>query len=279
MPSGANRAQDQRQKVSGMSLTAELRKLPAFRELIINFTLREIKAKYKQAFFGIAWALVQPVALMLMMTVIFSYIAKIPSDGLPYPLFVFAALIPWQFFAGCVSRGAGCLVNQAGLISKIYFPRESLVLASFVAAVLDFAITSTMFVVLFVWYGVAPTAAWVWLIPTLLAQAALSLGLMLYLAPLNAMYRDIGQAIPLVVQVWMYASPIMYPVSLVPDGIRFWYFLNPMAVFIDSYRSALLHGEPPNVPRLAGASLLSICVMVSGYLVFKRLEGRIADVA
>lgn len=262
-----------------VSLFSELRKLPAFHELIINFTLREIKAKYKQAFFGVTWALVQPIVLMAMMTVVFSYLANIPSDGLPYPLFLFAALLPWQFFSGALSRGTGSLVNQSALITKIYFPRETLVLASFAAALVDFAISGLVFVALLVYYHVAPTAYWIWVLPLFLVQVVLTLGIMLFLAPLNAMYRDVGQAIPLAIQVLMYATPIMYPASLVPERVRPAYFLNPMAVLIEGYRGAMFREQAPDLGHLAYAMVFSVLLLASGYRVFKRLEKRIADVA
>ena len=261
------------------SLLADLSKLPDYRELIVNFTLREIKAKYKQAFFGVTWAIIQPIVLMAMLTVVFSYFARIPSDNLPYPLFLFAALLPWQYFSSALNRGTGSLVNQAALITKIYFPRESLVLASLAAALVDFAITAIVFVALLVYYHVAPTLTWLWVVPVFVIQTILSLGLMLYLAPLNAMYRDVGQAIPLAIQVWMYATPIMYPASLVPENIRPFYFLNPMAVIIESYRSAMLRNQTPDLIFLACAAVFALLVLVSGYHVFKRLETRIADVA
>ena len=261
------------------SMLADVRKLPAYQELIVNFTLREIKAKYKQAFLGVTWALIQPVVLMAMLTVVFSYFARIPSDGLPYPLFLFTALLPWQYFSSALNRGTGALLNQAALITKIYFPRESLVLASLAAALVDFAITAIVFIALLVYYQVAPTLTWLWVVPVFLIQTILSLGLMLYLAPLNAMYRDVGQAIPLAIQVWMYATPIMYPASLVPESVRPYYFLNPMAVIIESYRSAMLRNQTPDLPLLAFAAAVAIVLLASGYLVFKRLESRIADVA
>ena len=260
-------------------MLADVKRLPAYQELIVNFTLREIKAKYKQAFLGVTWAIIQPIVLLGMLTVVFSYFARIPSDGLPYPLFLFAALLPWQFFSSALNRGTGSLVNQAALITKIYFPRESLVLASFAAALLDFAITAIVFAALLVYYQVAPTLMWLWVIPVFVVQCIFSLGLMLYLAPLNAMYRDVGQAIPLAIQVWMYATPIMYPASLVPESIRPYYFLNPMAVLIEAYRSAMLRNQTPDLTLLGVAAALAVLVLLSGYFLFKRLEARIADVA
>ncbi len=260
-------------------MLADIKKLPDYQELIVNFALREIKAKYKQALLGITWAIIQPIVLMGMMTIVFSYFARIPSEGLPYPLFLFTALLPWQFFSGALSRGTGSLTNQSALITKIYFPRESLVLASLAAALVDLAIASIVFVALLVYYGVAPTVNWLWVIPTFAIQLALSLGLMLFLAPLNAIYRDVGQAIPLFTLVWMYATPIMYPASLVPASVRPYYLLNPMAAIIESYRSAMLRNETPNLPFLAVAAVLALLLLFGGYYLFKRLEKEIADVA
>ena len=260
-------------------MLADIRKLPDYRELVINFSLREIKAKYKQALLGVSWAIIQPVVLMAMMTAVFSYFARIPSDGLPYPLFLFTALLPWQFFSGTLARGTGALANQSALITKIYFPREALVLASLSAACVDFAIATLVFIALLVYYGLTPTATWLWVVPTLAIQIALSLGLMLFLAPLNAVYRDVGQAVPLLTQVWMYASPIMYPASLVPANIRPYYLLNPMAAIIESYRSAMLRNQMPELLSLGWAALLAAVLLVSGYAYFKHVEKSVADVA
>ena len=264
---------------SNGGILTNVRQLPEYRELIVNFALREIRAKYKQALFGVTWAIIQPIVLMAMLTIVFSYFARIPSDGIPYPLFLFAALLPWQFFSGALSRGTSALVNQAALITKIYFPRESLVLAGLAAALVDFAITAVVFIALLVYYHVMPTLTWLWVSPILLTQIALSLGLMLLLAPLNAMYRDVGQAIPLMIQVWMYATPIMYPASLVPISVRPYYLLNPMAVIIESYRAAMLRNQIPELVPLAFAAAFSLAVLIGGYRIFKRLEKRIADVA
>jgi lipopolysaccharide transport system permease protein len=241
--------------------------------------MREVKGKYKQAFFGVAWAIVQPIALIGMMTVVFSYFVRIPSDGIPYPLFLFAAMLPWNFFAGAVLRGTSSLLNQAALITKIYFPRETLVIASFVAACVDFVVTSLVFVALMFIYHVTPGVTVLFVIPALLIQVAFSLGLMLLLAPLNTMYRDVGQAMPVLLQVWMYATPLMYPASLVPERFRSIYFLNPMAVLTETYRDALLRNAVPSLGWLLYAALAAIATLVFGYVVFKRLEKRMADVA
>ena len=280
-PSTRTRTFDERHNkpCTWTNVLADIKKLTGYQELVANFALREIKAKYKQAVLGVTWAIIQPLVLTAMMTAVFSYFARIPSDGLPYPLFLFAALLPWQFFAGTLSRGTGALTNQSGLITKIYFPRESLVLASFAAAVVDFAIAGIVFVALLIYYGATLALTWLWVIPIFIVQVALSLGLMFVLAPLNAMYRDIGQAVPLVVQVWMYATPIMYPASLVPQSVKFFYMLNPMAAIVEGYRSAMLRNQMPDLGFLACATVIAFASLVGGYALFKRLEKQIADVA
>ncbi|HZR03878.1 MAG TPA: ABC transporter permease [Burkholderiales bacterium] len=260
-------------------MLAEIRKLPGYRELIVNFTLREIKGKYKQAFFGVAWAMIQPIVLMLILTLVFSYIAGIRSDGIPYPVFLFAGLLPWQFFSGALTRGTNALVNQASLITKVYFPRESLVVSSMAAAMVDFGITTLVFIALLIYYRVAPTVHWLWIVPLLLTQMTLALGLMLILAPLNTLYRDVGQAVPLAMQLWMYATPLMYPATLVPASIRPYYFLNPMAVLIEGYRDAIFRNTAPDPWRFLYVVVIAGAVLIAGYSLFKRLERTMADVA
>lgn len=257
----------------------DLRKLIVSHELVVNFALREIKAKYKQALLGVSWALLQPLATMIIMTIVFSYFARIPSDGVPYPLFLFTALLPWTFFSGALSRGASSLVNLRGLITKIYFPRESLVVAALAAAFVDFAITALIYIGLLVYYGVAPDLYWLMVVPIMCIQILFTLGIVLFLAPLNVFYRDVGQMIPLVLQIWMYASPIMYPLRIVPERVRPVYFLNPMVCITDSYRRVILHGQSLDYVHLGATFILSVLLVIAGYAYFKRVEMKFADIA
>lgn len=253
--------------------------LYAYRELIINFAMREIKAKYKQAVLGVTWAVLQPLLQILVMTIVFSVFARVPSEGFPYPLYLFTCLLPWLFFSGALNRGATALTYQAGLISKIYFPRESLVLASLFAALVDFAIAASLYVLMLMYYGVALTPYALLAIPIFLVQLILVLGMMLCLAPLNAFYRDVGQLMPVLIQFWMYLTPIMYPASLVPERFRDIYYLNPMVGIMDGYRSVILRNELPDFTLLAYALGLGIVVLVIGYMQFKRVEMKLADIA
>lgn len=257
----------------------ELKKLPAFRELILNFAMREIKAKYKQAALGVSWAVLQPLLQILIMTLVFSVFARVPSEGVPYPLYLFTCMLPWLFFANCLNRGTTALTNQAGLITKVYFPRESLVIAGFIASLVDFAIAASLYVIMLIIYGVSLTPYALMALPLFVAQAMLVFGLMLLLAPLNAFYRDVSQLMPVLIQFWMYLTPIMYPLIMVPERFQSLYMLNPMVGIMDGYRSALLRHELPDLSLLAYAFSIGVVLLVFGYAQFKRVEMTLADIA
>lgn len=260
-------------------MLSEIRKLPAYRELIINFAMREIKAKYKQAALGVSWAVLQPMLQILVMTLVFSVFARVPSEGIPYPVYLFTCLLPWLFFANCLNRGTAALTNQAGLITKIYFPRESLVIAGLIASLVDFAIAASLYVLMLIVYGVSLTPYALYAIPLFLAQAILVFGLMLLLAPLNAFYRDVSQLMPVLVQFWMYLTPIMYPLHLVPERFQSLYVLNPMVGIMDGYRAVLLRHEMPDLGLLAYAFAVGLVLLIFGYSQFKRVEMKLADIA
>ena len=257
----------------------ELKKLPAFRELIFNFAMREIKAKYKQAALGVSWAVLQPLLQIVIMTLVFSVFARVPSEGIPYPLFLFTCLLPWLFFAGALNRGTTALTNQAGLITKIYFPRESLVIAGLIASLVDFAIAASLYVLMLFYYGVALTPYALLAIPIFIIQMILVFGLMLMLAPLNAFYRDVSQLMPVLIQFWMYLTPIMYPMKMVPERFHALYTLNPMVGIMEGYRSVLLRHQLPDWGLLANAFVVGIVVLIFGYSQFKRVEMKLADIA
>lgn len=257
----------------------ELKKLPAFRELIINFAIREIKAKYKQAALGVSWAVLQPLLQIVIMTLVFSVFARVPSEGIPYPLFLFTCLLPWLFFAGALNRGTTALTNQAGLITKIYFPRESLVIAGLIASLVDFAIAASLYVLMLIYYGVSLSPYALMAIPIFVAQTILVFGLMLLLAPLNAFYRDVSQLMPVLIQFWQYLTPIMYPMKMVPERYQALYSLNPMVGIMEGYRSVLLRHEMPDLTLLAYAYGVGIVLLIFGYSQFKRVEMKLADIA
>lgn len=258
---------------------SELKKLPAYRELIINFAMREIKAKYKQAALGVSWAVLQPLLQILVMTMVFSIFARVPSEGFPYPLFLFTCLLPWLFFAGALNRGTTALTNQSGLITKIYFPRESLVIAGLLASLVDFAIAASLYVIMLILYGFALTPYALLVIPIFFAQLILVFGLMLLLAPLNAFYRDVSQFMPVLISFWQYLTPIMYPMKMVPERYQALYSLNPMVGIMEGYRSALLRHEMPDLNLLAYAYGVGIVLLIFSYTQFKRVEMKLADIA
>ncbi len=249
-----------------------------YRELLYFLVLREIKAKYKQTVLGVAWSILQPLCMMTVFTVVFSFFARLPSDGVPYALFAYCALLPWQFFAGVLGRGIGSLLSNNNLVQKVYFPREIIPFAITISATVDFAIGGGVFLGL-LWYYNVPLGLYSFaIIPVFIIQTIFVVGLILVLSPLNVFYRDVGHVMPLLIQLWMYATPIIYPVSLVPERLRSFYFLNPMAGVIDAYRKILLHNTAPDFTALSIAALVSCATFAAGLLYFKRVEFRLADV-
>ncbi len=249
-----------------------------YREVLYFLALREIKAKYKQAALGVTWAILQPLCLMTVFTVVFSLFARLPSDGVTYALFSYCALLPWQFFAGVLGRGVGSLLSNQALVQKVYFPREIIPLAIIAAAAVDFAIGGIIFGGLLWFYGIHWTIQSLVVLPVFIVQLCFIVGVVLILSPLNVFYRDIVLVIPLLTQIWMFATPIIYPLSVVPERLRPFYLLNPMASIIDAYRKLLLHGSMPDIPSLSIAAVVSCVTLVAGLIYFKRVEFRLADV-
>jgi lipopolysaccharide transport system permease protein len=217
-----------------------------YRDLLWLWTAREIRVRYKQSMLGVAWAIVQPLTLTIVFTLVFSQLVRVDTGGVPYPIFAYAALVPWTFFATSLSFGIPSLVNNLNLVTKIYFPREVLPLASVCAALLDYAIASLIFGGMLVVYRIWPGAHLLWVVPLLLVQAILTIGITLLGSAVIVFFRDVRFVVPLLTQLWMYATPIIYPVDLVPERLRPYYFVNPMAGIIDGYRRVLVMGQPPN---------------------------------
>ena len=258
-------------------MLSDLRKLGAYRELLGNWALREIRVRYKQSLLGIAWAILQPLAMMLVFTAVFSRFAKIPSDGIAYPVFSYTALLPWTFLATSVSFGVPSIVRNMDLVTKVYFPREILPISTVMAAFIDLLIASVVVLGLLFHYGFSLTRYLLWVPAVLILQILLTLGLVLFASAVNVFFRDIRFAVPLVIQVWMYATPIVYPVSLVPQELRSLYMLNPMAPIIDSYRRVILFGQPPHLGYLGLGAVVSVLAFCGGYRFFKRTELSFAD--
>jgi len=255
-----------------------IRNILRYRELLYFFVLREVKAKYKQAVLGVAWAFLQPLVLIGVFTVVFSHFARLPSDGAPYAVFSYCALLPWQFFAGVLNRGTGSLLSHHGLVQKVYFPRELLLFAVVASAIVDFAIGGVIFWGLLWFYGFPWTMQTFYILPVFAIQVFLVIGIILILSPLNVFFRDIGLVLPLIIQVWMYATPIIYPISLVPEQFRPFYALNPMAGIVEAYRKILLHQSSPDITSLSIAAAVSCVTFVAGLMYFKRVEFKLADV-
>lgn len=259
-------------------LHLELAALWQFRELLYFFVWRDLKVRYKQTAIGAAWALLQPLMTMVIFSVVFGRFAKIPSDGLPYPVFAYAALLPWYYFAQAVNNCAVSLVGDASLIRKVYFPRLILPLAAVVRPVVDMFLSFLVLLGLMVWFGIAPT--WrLLLLPLFLFQAMLTaLGAGLWLTALNVRYRDVSYTIPFLVQAWMFASPVVYSLRLVPAEWRLLYSLNPMVGVIEGFRWALLGTASPALGPMLVSLAVVLGLLFGGLVFFKRMERSFADV-
>jgi lipopolysaccharide transport system permease protein len=248
------------------------------REVLWNITLRELKVKYKQSILGMLWVILQPLSMMAIFTVIFSIFIKIPSDGILYPIFSFAGLLPWMFFSTATLSASSSIVSNINLVNKIYFPREIFPIASILAALFDFCIAGCIFMMMLIFYKIHLTLNILYIIPIILVEIAFILGFSLFVAAVNVYYRDIKYVMPLAIQLWMYASPVIYPVSMVPEHLRPFYMLNPMASIIDSYRNVLLLGAAPDWSYLGFAAVAALILLWLAYAFFKRIEMSFADV-
>ncbi len=255
-----------------------LKTLYNFRDLLWMWTRREIKIRYKQSAIGGLWAILQPLSLMIVFTLVFSLLARVPTNGVPYPIFSYVALLPWTFLATSMAFAIPSLVNNMNLVTKIYFPREILPIASVGAALFDLSVASIVFISLLVIYKIRLTWVVLWIPLLLLVQILLTLGIVLFFSAVNVFYRDVRFVIPLITQLWLYATPIIYPVSLVPERFRDLYMLNPMAGLIDSYRRVILLGHLPDAGHLGPAVAISLVVCFIGYYYFKRIEWQFADI-
>ena len=259
-------------------IALNLRDLWNYRELLYFLTWRDIKVRYKQSVLGAAWAIIQPVTTMIIFSVIFGRLAGLPSDGVPYPVFAYTALLPWNLFAGALTRSTTSVVGSANLVQKVYFPRLVIPVASTLAVLVDFAIASVVLVGLLLYYGFAPTLATLMLPVFTLLALTVALGVGLWLSALNAQYRDVGHAIPFLVQAWMYASPVAYAASLIPARWQTLYALNPMVGVIEGFRWALLRTETAPGPMVLVSALVAVALLVSGAFYFRRMEKTFADV-
>ena len=256
----------------------DLREIWDYRELLYFLTKRDIKVRYKQTILGGLWAVIQPAFTMIVFTLFFGRLARVPSDGLPYPIFVYAGLLPWTYFANAVSTSGNSLVGSANLITKVYFPRLMVPASAALAGLLDFFIALLVLAALMVYYQFLPGAG-ILLFPFLVALTFLcAVGVGLWLSALNVQYRDIRYAIPFLIQIWMFLSPVIYPVSLLKDKYQWLLALNPMGGVIHAYRASLLGHQPIDWPLLGLSALIIIALFLGGLYYFRRMEKVFADV-
>jgi lipopolysaccharide transport system permease protein len=259
-------------------LSLRLGELWHYRELLYFLTWRDIKIRYKQTALGVAWAVLQPLITMVICSVIFGQLAKLPSDGIPYPVFSYAALLPWGLFSGALQRAGTSLVINSNLITKVYFPRLVIPISAVAAGLVDFMISFIVLLGLMLYYKITPT----WMILTIpffvLLAVLTALAVSLWLSALNVQYRDVQYMIPFLIQAWMYTSPVAYSAGLIPTGSwRIIYGLNPLAGVIQGFRWALLGGNPPDV-LMAISVIIVLVMLVTGLYYFRRMEKTFADV-
>jgi lipopolysaccharide transport system permease protein len=255
-----------------------LGELWAYRELLYFLIWREIKIRYKQTAIGAAWAVLQPFLTMLVFALFFGKLAHISSEGLPYPIFYYSALLPWMYFASALQNATNTIVDNQRVITKVYFPRLALPVSAVLSGLVDFGISFLLFVAMMVYYRIHPTIALLWLPAFLLLAVLTALGVGLWFSAMNAVYRDVRYVVPFLVNFWMLASPVGYGSSIVPEKWRWLYGLNPMAGVIDGFRWSLAaHGNPPGTLLIASTGVVLV-VLVSGVAYFQKMETTVADV-
>jgi lipopolysaccharide transport system permease protein len=259
-------------------VSLKLNELWQYRELVYFLIWRDIKVRYKQTALGAAWAIIQPVMTMVVFSLFFGKLGKIPSDGVPYPIFAYAALVPWTFFANGLAQSSNSLVGSSNLITKVYFPRLAIPMGTVLSGLLDFMLAFVVLLGMMLWYGITPTVNLLFLPLFLLLAVITSLGVGLWLSALNVEYRDVRYVVPFLTQFWMLATPIAYPSSLLPEPWRTIYGLNPMVGVVEGFRWALLGARMAPGPVISASSLAAVVILASGAFYFRRMERTFADV-
>jgi lipopolysaccharide transport system permease protein len=258
-----------------------------YRELLYALTQREVRARYRQSLLGMGWAIVQPLAFMVVFNLVFARFARLPTDGLPYPIFSYVALVPWTFLSNALTTATIGLVSQRSVVTKTYFPREVIVISQVAARFVDFLAAALVLAGLLVWYEI-PITPWLLMVPVLvLVETALIVGLSLITSALNVSFRDLAPVVTLGLQIWLFVTPITYPLSMVRDAVErgtiadwLWpiYLLNPMVGLIDSFRAVVGHGQAPDWGLLALSTAMSVIILAGAYVYFKRAERVFADI-
>lgn len=260
-------------------VSLKLRELWQYRELLYFLTWRDIKVRYKQTVLGAAWAVLQPFMTMVVFSLFFGNLAQIPSDGVPYPIFSYTALVPWTFFATGLSSSSNSLVGSANLIKKVYFPRLTIPIATVFSGALDFLIAFVVLILLMLFFGIVPTANIIWLPFFVVLAFVTALGVGLWLSAMNVQFRDVRYTVPFLTQFWMFITPIAYPSSLIEsDALRAIYSLNPMAGVVEGFRWALLGTDTAPGPMILVSSIAALVLLISGLFYFRRMERKFADV-
>jgi lipopolysaccharide transport system permease protein len=259
-------------------VSLKLREVWEYRELLFFLTWRNIQVRYKQTALGVTWAIIQPLFTMAVFSLFFGRLAKVPSDGIPYPIFAFAALVPWTFFSNGLSQSSNSLVGNSNLIKKVYFPRLTIPVSTVLSGVVDFMLAFVMVLGMMFYYRIVPTANVLWIPLLLLLALVTSLGVGLWLSALNVQYRDVQHAVPFLTQFWMFSTPIAYPSSLLSEPWRTLYALNPMVGVVEGFRWALLGTQPAPGAILIASSLVAVLILVGGAFYFRRMEKTFADV-
>jgi lipopolysaccharide transport system permease protein len=263
---------------SASGLNLGLRELWEYRELLYFLVWRDVKVRYKQTAIGALWAVIQPLMTMVVFTVVFDKFARMPSNGLPYPIFSYAALLPWTYFSKALNQSIMSVVGNANLITKVYFPRLLLPVSAVVGGLIDFAIAFVFLLGMMAWYGIVPNWGMVLLPLFVLLTMLTALSISVWLSVINVRYRDIGQAVPFLIQLWLFASPVAYPVSVVPENWRLLYSLNPLVGVIEGFRWALLGSDNPPLGLFMLSTAIVLVLLCSGIFFFKRMENTFADI-
>jgi lipopolysaccharide transport system permease protein len=259
-------------------VSLKLHELWEYRELLYFLMWRDVKVRYKQTILGAAWAIIQPFFTMVVFSLFFGRLAGIPSDGVPYPIFSFAALVPWTFFANGLNQSSNSLVSSAGLITKVYFPRLAVPVATVFSGVVDFGLAFLVLLGMMLYYGVVPTINGLWIPLFFLLALTTSLGVGLWLSAMNVKFRDVRYTVPFLTQLWMFSTPIAYPSSLLSEPWRTVYGLNPMVGVVEGFRWALLGTDTAPGPIIIASSLMALAILVGGLFYFRRMEKTFADV-
>jgi lipopolysaccharide transport system permease protein len=259
-------------------ISLRLRDLWEYRELLYFLTWRDIKVRYKQTALGAAWAVIQPFFTMVVFSLFFGRLAKVPSDGIPYPIFAYAALVPWTFFAQGLNQSSNSLVGSANLITKVYFPRLVIPISSVLSGLVDFVIAFTVLIGMMFYYNLYPTSAIIFLPGLLLLALTTALGVGLWLSALNVKYRDVRYTVGFLTQFWLFATPIAYPSSLLSEPWRTIYAINPMVGVVEGFRWALLGTETAPGPMITLSAIVAIVILIGGAFYFRRMEKTFADI-